>query len=419
MINKRIKDKKMVMVLFLLCFMAYFSSYIGRLNFSAIMPELISKNIINSISAGSINMTFFLSYGIGQFINGIMGDRFKPRYMIFSGLMLASASNFFIPFSNSTLLIQLFWGINGYANSMIWSPILRIFSESLYPKDIKKCCVNITASMALGTLCSYFLSGLMVSIFGWKGAFIAPSVCIALFAFIFFIGMRRVEVYIEKEGEMDVMDTNAVKENALKMPFNKLLFQTGLLMFLLPVVLHGFLKDGATSWIPNYIHNEFHISTSFSSMLTMIIPIINLFGAYAAGFVNNKLKNEVYTSSFFFLLSFFALLLLIVFKDKNVIISTLLLGIVTSSMMAINTMLINFIPIHFSKCGRTSTVSGFLNASAYIGAAVCSFAVGVAINYTSFQIVFLSWALISLVGFIWCFAIKKQTFKLLHVGLSS
>ena len=110
--NKKIADKKMVNLLFIMCWLAYFSSYIGRLNFTSSMSEMILNNVITKKQAGSVNMMFFLSYGIGQFINGILGDKFKPRYMISGGLSLAGLANLLIPFSKNVGFFMLVWGLN-------------------------------------------------------------------------------------------------------------------------------------------------------------------------------------------------------------------------------------------------------------------------------------------------------------------
>ena len=400
--DKKIRDKKMVRILFLVCWFAYFSSYIGRLNFSSSMSEMISKNIITTVEAGSINMMFFLSYGVGQFINGFLGDKFKPRYMISVGLMMAAISNLLMGSSTSAALFMVFWGLNGYANSMIWAPILRIFSEHMYIEDTNKACIDIATSMALGTFGSYFLTAIMLGTVGWKGAFLAPGIFLLVIVIIFWFTIKKIEVYIDKNGEEETISLEN-KSGVSQVPFKNVLFGTGLLMFLMPVIFQGFLKDGATSWVPTYIHGEFSISTSFSSIMTMIIPVVNLTGAYAASFVNQRLQSEAKTSAFFFMVSSIGLMLLTLFGNINPIFSALLLSIVTSSMMAINIMIVNLLPVHFAKYGRVSTVSGFLNASAYIGAAICTYSVGIMLKSISWNMVFLGWFALSAIGGVWCY----------------
>lgn len=61
------------MALFLLCRSAYFTSYIGRLNYSSVMTAMILGEILTKSQAGFISMVYFLAYGIGQLCNGLLG----------------------------------------------------------------------------------------------------------------------------------------------------------------------------------------------------------------------------------------------------------------------------------------------------------------------------------------------------------
>ena len=46
--------------------------------------------------------------------------------MIFTGLSAAAVMNLLMGFFETFLLMAVVWGINGYAQAMIWPPIIRI-----------------------------------------------------------------------------------------------------------------------------------------------------------------------------------------------------------------------------------------------------------------------------------------------------
>ena len=87
--------------LFLLCWAAYFSTYLCRLNYSAVMPELSGGNVFSSAQIASVSSVFFICYGAGQLLSGILGDRLDTRRMIFGGLFISSLSNILIFFFHS------------------------------------------------------------------------------------------------------------------------------------------------------------------------------------------------------------------------------------------------------------------------------------------------------------------------------
>lgn len=62
---------------------AYFSTFLGSLNYSAGLTEIIRAEGYDKGAAGLIGTAFFCSYGIGQLFSGFMGDRWKPQKMIF------------------------------------------------------------------------------------------------------------------------------------------------------------------------------------------------------------------------------------------------------------------------------------------------------------------------------------------------
>ena len=82
-IQYNIKDKHIILLLFSICFLIYFSTYLGRLNYSATMPAMLNDNIFTKTQGGIISTIFFFTYGIGQFVGGFSGDKFSPQKLVF------------------------------------------------------------------------------------------------------------------------------------------------------------------------------------------------------------------------------------------------------------------------------------------------------------------------------------------------
>ena len=96
--------------LFLLCWTAYFATYICRLNFSAVMPELNTLGLFTKAQMASVSSCFFITYGVGQFINGFLGDRIAPRQMVFGGLLVSSLCNLLLFFCARLRGAAVFFG---------------------------------------------------------------------------------------------------------------------------------------------------------------------------------------------------------------------------------------------------------------------------------------------------------------------
>jgi hypothetical protein len=77
----------------ILSWFVYALVYLGRINFSIALPYLQQEYAYTKTSLGLIASGFFISYAAGQFINGILGDRFNPRHFIAAGLLASGLQN--------------------------------------------------------------------------------------------------------------------------------------------------------------------------------------------------------------------------------------------------------------------------------------------------------------------------------------
>ena len=79
-------------------------------------------------------------------------------------------------------------------------------------------------------------------------------------------------------------------------------------------------------------------------------------------------------------------------------------------MLAVNTLYISMIPMHFESLGRVSTVSGFLNAMAYIGSAVSTFTIGVMVEKNGWSMTIMGWILLTAAALVIAAGLKRKTF---------
>ena len=75
-------DKKQASKLTALCCLVYFSSYITRLDYAAVLVEIVQDLQIAKTTASIAVTGSFITYGLGMVIFGVMGDRIKPRTLI-------------------------------------------------------------------------------------------------------------------------------------------------------------------------------------------------------------------------------------------------------------------------------------------------------------------------------------------------
>ena len=102
---------------------------------------------------------------------------------------------------------------------------------------------------------------------------------------------------------------------------------------------------------------------------------------------------------------------LYLFGSKQIVVTALLFAVITASMMAVNALYVNMIPLHFEASGRVSTVSGFLNSVAYLGSAISTFTIGVMVEKAGWAATIASWTVITGAAFAVCIWLKKKKFE--------
>lgn len=388
-----------------LCWIAYFATYLCRLNYSAVMPQL-GDGIFTESQLGTISSVFFICYGLGQLVSGYLGDRFSPRYMITAGISISSLTNIALFFFNSYSAFIVLWAINGCVQSMVWSPLLRVAGENLNGEEQEKFSVTIASTVPVGTLASYGVSLCTIAFLPWKYVFLTCGVIELFFAVVWFTGTGFVTN--NKKSNFKNKDDGGKGKNKALATVLKLMGTSGLFLVFFAIAIQGTLKDSVTQWIPTFFSTRFQMTTTYSLLLTMILPIINVTGAYFAKALYNKLHNEFKTSFVFFAAAAVILCILPICRD-NVWLSLLCMAGVTNCMFAVNVMLITILPLRLGACGCVSTIGGMLNAVAYIGCGALNIAAGFVLEKTngSWDSLFTMWL---------CLAVTAGVITVICVG---
>ena len=399
--------------LFWLCWLAYSMSYIGRLNFSACMAAMLADGGLTKAYLGSVGTGFLACYGAGQLVNGILGDKISPKFMVGIGLFGAGFANIWMGLNTIPALMFFIWCANGYFHSMLWSPIVRVLSEWLPKAKQSKAGANISTTIPVGTILSYSLSSILLTFTGWRFVFIVDGILLVAASLVWIFGISTLKEYIATREGIKIQGDAHVADNAPLRPIKArsmpvLIIGTGLIFAVIAILFNGILKDGVTLWVPTYITEFFGVTPQFSAALAIIMPVVSLGGAYTAVWLNKKYyNNELTTAGVLFGVSALAFVCLFLFGRYNIILAVSLIAVSLASMLGVNSMLLTFIPFHFSKLGKAASITGFLNACSYFASAVSSVSIGLIAQKSGWNMTILSWLLVALLGLAVCFAGKK------------
>ena len=399
--KKKIASNGLTVLFIAACWMAYSFSYIGRLNFSASMADMTSSGVLLKSQAGAVTTGFFICYGCGQFLSGMLGDRINPRYLVFAGLVCSSLINFGIAMGPPLWFMIVLWSLNGFAQSLLWAPICKIVSDRVSSNRRQKACTALATTMAGGTLMAYILSAVLINAFGWKAAFISGSSATLLAAVVWITVTTKIEHEADKNGIVEEIEVKHEEEGE-EVPHEEiptglwqLLCVSGLTILALVGGVQGVLKDCMSTWVPTFIEDMFNMGSVISILTGAFLPIFGFFGPIFTNKLMMKTRDELSSLFILFLISSGCLAMLALYGRFSIAISIVALALTYACSLGQNMILIGTLPMYFSKLGKVSTITGTMNALCYVTTAAVSWIVGVLVDRTGWTIVMAGWFVLS------------------------
>ncbi len=414
-IKKKIAGKKETVLFIMLCWLTYSCSYIGRLNLSASMSEMVADGIFLKSQAGAVTTGYFLCYGGGQFLSGWLGDKFRPRFLIFIGLLLSAACNFCISLEPPLWLLATLWSLNGLSLSLLWAPLIKMTSDRVSSGRRRKACTALATTMAAGTLMSYLLCAALIKEFGWHASFYVPAVIAAVIAFLWIFLTTRIERDADKTGIDELPACREATDDGEEVPHDEvptklfpLLAVSGLLTLTLVAGVQSILKDCTSTWAPTFLTDAYQLDSVTSILFGTLLPVFGLLGPYMANWIMRRVNDELTSIFWLFIISSGALALLVLLGKYSLGIAVFCLALTYACSLGQNMLLVGTIPMYFLNIGRVAGVTGVLNASAYFSAAAMSLLTGIMVEHVGWDFTMTIWVALSLAASALCVVSRRK-----------
>ncbi len=395
----RKKAKKLSVILMLV----YFASYVTRINFAVMIVKICSEMSMAKSELAFVITGLTICYGTGQVISGILGDKINPRLLLALGLATATAANILITLCRAVPAMTVVWCINGFAQSMLWPPIVRIMSTSLNDIEYSYTSVRVMWGSSAATLLLYLVCPILLPFMSWK---VIMLMCAGVGAAALLLWLSQSpSLFSECNTKKEEKKGSSAELPATVSAPRYSLFP--IFLIILGIILQGLLRDGVTNWMPSYMCEAFALSEE-SAIITAVIPaILSMLSFGLFDFIYRRVfKDEVTSAGFFFVAAVLssAALYAVNALISSPVLSAILLAMLIALMHGINLMLISIVPKRFVKSGKVSTYSGVLNACTYIGASISNYGFALLAETKGWGFTILSWIFVSALGAAVCFA---------------
>lgn len=388
----------------------YFAYYLCRYNMPMAKSRLCDTFSWNATSFGIVLTALTLMYAVGQFVNGQLADRFGTRVIASIGVLGSVAMNLAVfvvtlmagpetanP-NTVLLLLVLFWGANGFFQSMGWSPMVRVMAHWFPSSNRGKVMGVVGTCYQLGGAFSWFVAFLLTGYYvrglggDWRAVFLVPALLFAAVGIFFFLSIRnRPEDVglpaLEAEGkprpEEDREPGRTILQNVASTLKNPYLWIVAWTFFLLDVNRYGFVN-----WLPAYLddHAGETASTFMANfqdvMKRCIHPLAGSAGAILAGWATDRFFGGRRAPVIAALLAILGLSsLMFPYIDPNrawlILFVVAVIGFCTYGP---HILMVGHAAQDFGKKEGAAGAAGFIDAMGYIGASLTGWGAGVLID---------------------------------------
>lgn len=393
--------------LLVLCCLVYFASYVTRLDYAAVLVEIVQDLQIPKTTASIAVTGSFVTYGLGMILFGFTGDRIQPRMLITVGLLGTSLINLAMGLLSNIRIMIGIWCFNGFFQAMLWPSISRTLAENLAQEKVAGAIATVCTVAQVATLSVYILSPVVIHAGGWTMVFVLAST----------IGLVTVALWFP--GTANVRQTRAPQPERARpaggAPVGKLVLAAGLIPIIVSIVLMGMLRDGLQTWMPTYICEVFGLSTGSAILITGLLPVLSAASISVSMALYHKVQNEVLSGAILFGLGTAAAVIMIVIFPGNGVLGVSLFALLAGGMHGVNQMIVCCLPLHFERYGRVATFAGLLNSFVYVGAAISTYGFASFSERFGWRSTMVFWMVIALLGMLIClFCFRKWKRFCLH-----
>jgi sugar phosphate permease len=175
---------------FITIWITYGTFYLCRANISFALPGLSAEFGYSKTMLGLLGTALFIMYSLGQFVNGQLGDKFGARKLVFTGMIVSALLNIVFSFSTAFAFMLIVWGLNGYFQSMGWSPQVKTMANWFTVAQRGKWMGLMGSCYQIGNAYTWLFVSFLAANYGWRTVFWVPSIVFLISSIHFFIRLR-------------------------------------------------------------------------------------------------------------------------------------------------------------------------------------------------------------------------------------
>ena len=287
--------------IFAVTWLAYAGFYLTRKSFWIAKIELEKPLVMGLTKADMtwIDVGNQTAYALGQFVLGMCGDRFGARKVVLIGMLGSVAAAVAMGMSTSVILMGVFFGIQGFAQSSGWAPLAKNVSAFFSQRERGTVMGMWCTNYAIGGLVASPVAGYFAEKYGWPYAFYVPAILLGGVAVLFWFGQRNrpedvglssVEKYHGEEEILVVAQDPELAPKTVRWHVVREVMASP--MVLLLAAVYFFLKPtryAIFAWGPKYLNERLGTGMTQSGLLSALFELAGPISVLVAGVASDRL----------------------------------------------------------------------------------------------------------------------------------
>jgi sugar phosphate permease len=342
--------------------LAYATYYLGRKGFSAAKGSLDNAGLLNLQVMGVIDSLYLAAYSLGQFGNGVLGDRIGARRLVGYGLLASAAlCAAFGSVSSAALFIVLFT-LNGLAQASGWPGTTRAMAEWTTPENRGTVMGFWSTCYQVGPFVAGPLAGILIARYGWRAAFHVPALIMAAVALLVLLLVRRGPRPVALASKSADDEAAQVRQAQRAVVENPILWCFGLAYFFIK-----FTRYALQLWLPFYLEKHLGYGVAAANTVASAFEGGGFIGVIAIGALSDRLGRVLLSAVSLVGLSV-ALLAATLFIGNTTWVNVLVLGLIGACLFAPDSILCGAAAQDAGGARAVSMSTGFVNGIGSIGA---------------------------------------------------
>ena len=277
--------KKLKWQVFISATLGYGLYYVCRLSLNVVKKPIVDAGILTESELGIIGSALFFSYAIGKLTNGFLADHSNIKRFMATGLLISALANLIMGFTSGFYFFVIFWGVNGWVQSMGAPSSIVSLSRWYTDKERGSFYGFWSTSHNIGEALTYILTAVVATSFGWQWGFRAAAIVGLLGAVmisIFFHDSPESKGLppVNKDFRKEKISTWHEQKGVLKNPHVWILALSSAFMYI--------SRYAVNSWGPYYFETAKGYTLTQANTLVAISAVSGILGTASSGFVSDK-----------------------------------------------------------------------------------------------------------------------------------